>query len=242
MPTRRQYLASLAAGGLATIGTASADGYPSRPDHITSVTGDVDVIAEYQPSLITSVDARQSMVGTYGWKAESSEHDVESIDLVVSMGVPEPVRLDDDSVVSYELNRFELFSLNDFSDVEIPNGTGLAFGRGLSVSDRDGGGVQINNASAGAINSLDELPNVDVTALWQGPIADRPSASEAPDGARYEATDQNQLYRNDPNNGWVVTGHGTESDPVPEGHYGSVDTERGFRRDADYVELYFFDQ
>jgi hypothetical protein len=118
----------------------------------------------------------------------------------------------------------------------------LAFGRGLSVSDRDGGGVQINNTSAGAINSLDELPNVDVTALWQGPIADRPTASEAPDGARYEATDQNLLYRNDPNNGWVVTGHGTESDPVPEGHYGSVDTERGFRRDADYVELYFFDQ
>jgi len=78
MPTRRQYLASLAAGGLATIGTASADGYPSRPDHITSVTGDVDVIAEYQPSLITSIDARQSMVGTYGWRAESSEHDVDA--------------------------------------------------------------------------------------------------------------------------------------------------------------------
>jgi len=104
----------------------------------------------------------------------------------------------------------------------------LAFGRGLSVADREDGGVRIQNTGAGAVESLDELPNVDVTALWQGPIDDRPSASDAPDGARYEATDQNLLYRNDPDNGWVVTNHGTESDPVPEGHYGSLDTDELF--------------
>jgi len=116
----------------------------------------------------------------------------------------------------------------------------LAFGRGLSVADREDGGVRIQNTGAGAVESLDELPNVDVTALWQGPIADRPSASDAPDGARYEATDQNLLYRNDPDNGWVVTNHGTESDPVPEGHYGSLDTEYASnnRQRTDYSDGY----
>lgn len=88
------------------------------------------------------------------------------------------------------------------------------------------------NVQPGQI-SPDELNNVDVTALLQGPIADRPSASNAPDGARYEDTDNDIIYRNDPTNGWVaIGGIGSASNPLPPSHHESINTDVATINDA----------
>lgn len=69
------------------------------------------------------------------------------------------------------------------------------------------------------------VDEVDSNLKLSGAVADRPSASNAPGNSWYEATDQDLIYRNDPSNGWVVIGHGSQSNPVPEGHYDSLSTE-----------------
>lgn len=59
----------------------------------------------------------------------------------------------------------------------------------------------------------------------KGPVADRPSAADAPDGAVWVATDQQLVYRNDATNGWVVEGHGSDANPVPEQHVKTANIE-----------------
>lgn len=65
----------------------------------------------------------------------------------------------------------------------------------------------------------DFIDIVDGDLKKSGAIADRPSASNAPDNSWYEATDENLIYRNDPSNGWVVIGHGDSNNSVPGTSY-----------------------
>jgi len=50
----------------------------------------------------------------------------------------------------------------------------------------------------------DLVATVDENLRRSGTLANRPSASDAPDDAWYEATDEGVIYRNDPANGWVA--------------------------------------
>lgn len=63
---------------------------------------------------------------------------------------------------------------------------------------------------------------VDANLKMSGTLANRPSATNAPDNAWYEATDESLIYRNDPANGWVVNGFGTASAPVPAAYIDSL--------------------
>lgn len=73
MPTRRQYLASLAAAGtLTTAGTAAADHTDRQPAHVT-ISYDETVLDTYKPLLARSQAAREKYLGLYGWVAESPE-------------------------------------------------------------------------------------------------------------------------------------------------------------------------
>lgn len=72
--------------------------------------------------------------------------------------------------------------------------------------------------------------NADIGELFnkkyeRGTVANRPAASDAPEDAVWHATDQNLTYRNDATNGWVVIGHGNDSNPVPEVNANSVNTD-----------------
>lgn len=87
------------------------------------------------------------------------------------------------------------------------------FGRTGSITAQDGD------------YALGQLENVDVSALLEGPIGDRPSSGDVPEGARYHATDQDLIYRN-ASNGWRVThGRGSEDNPLPEQHVESLSTD-----------------
>lgn len=75
----------------------------------------------------------------------------------------------------------------------------------------------------------DFVDTVDANLKMSGVLSDRPSASNAPDDAWYEATDQSLIYRNDPTNGWVVIGGtGDSDDDVPEGHFNSLNVSGSF--------------
>jgi len=62
----------------------------------------------------------------------------------------------------------------------------------------------------------DFVDAVDANLKLSGSIGNRPSSSDAPDDAWYEATDQGLIYRNDPDSGWVaIAGVGSNSQRVP---------------------------
>ena len=73
--SRRQFLAgaTATAAAIAVTDTAAAAETPSRPDHLEHVGDDPAELRKFQPSLIASYDARQKLVGCYGWYAESSK-------------------------------------------------------------------------------------------------------------------------------------------------------------------------
>lgn len=74
---RRQFIRrAAAAGALGTlaVGTATAAEPPSRLSHLENVGDDIAELRKYQPSIIASREARQLLVGVYGWYAESSEY------------------------------------------------------------------------------------------------------------------------------------------------------------------------
>lgn len=63
---------------------------------------------------------------------------------------------------------------------------------------------------------------VDANLKMSDTLANRPSASNVPTGAWFEATDEGLIYRNDSNDGWVVIGFGTASSPVPAAYIDSL--------------------
>jgi|AntDeeMetageno50_2_1112565.scaffolds.fasta_scaffold00968_4 hypothetical protein len=83
-PTRRQFLGATAATtvGLSTLLSGSATAqvdtaeWEYKPDHVT-LSFDQTELEAYQPKFETSRDARRKMVDLYGFKAESSEWDVD---------------------------------------------------------------------------------------------------------------------------------------------------------------------
>jgi hypothetical protein len=82
--TRRQFLRAAGIGttlGVSTVlsGPTSAQVDTSewqyKPDHITYSYDQAEIEA-YQPQFVTSRDTRQQIVGIYGFKAESTKHDL----------------------------------------------------------------------------------------------------------------------------------------------------------------------
>lgn len=79
MPTRRAFCraAGAAALGAAVVPTrAAADHFDARPSHV-SITYDEPVLDRYKPHLAMSYDARQQLIGMYGWIASSPEYDTD---------------------------------------------------------------------------------------------------------------------------------------------------------------------
>lgn len=71
----------------------------------------------------------------------------------------------------------------------------------------------------------DFIDVVDANLILPDTLANRPSTTNTPDNAFFLATDERIFYRNDPNNGWVVSGHGTSTAPVPEGYFNEVSSK-----------------
>ncbi len=76
--SRRQFLvgATATAAAVAVPGLAGAADPPEwTPDHITTVGDDPAELRKYEPYLDIPWDDQQSLVGVYGWWADSSDHD-----------------------------------------------------------------------------------------------------------------------------------------------------------------------
>lgn len=73
------------------------------------------------------------------------------------------------------------------------------------------------------------LDDVDERLERRGPVADRPSGSNVPDGAKFYATDQRIVYEWDADSSaWdAVAGAGTDSNPLPEQTVQSLSAEGG---------------
>lgn len=77
MPTRRSLLAGTAAALTAGVTSASAAvDYEAVPDDVT-LSYDEAWLAEYQPALVMSTEARQSSNGLFAYRASSNEENVE---------------------------------------------------------------------------------------------------------------------------------------------------------------------
>lgn len=70
----------------------------------------------------------------------------------------------------------------------------------------------------------DFVDKVDVNLKDTGTLSNRPLASDVPSGVWYETSDETIIYRNDPNNGWVATGHGQSGSRVPESYIENLTT------------------
>lgn len=85
------------------------------------------------------------------------------------------------------------------------------------------------------------VDTVDVNLKLSAPLAERPSASEVPKNAWFEATDENLIYRNeevdDDSFEWEVIGHGGDTSPVPEGYYTSLTVDDAPTEDNDVARL-----
>lgn len=95
MPTRREFLAGSAATGVGWIwpfGSDDDDLPPAGPDypddddwHLETTdedgfeaSDDLDELETYKPRFNTTRTMRQEIIGLYGWKAESEDHDTDA--------------------------------------------------------------------------------------------------------------------------------------------------------------------
>jgi len=119
----------------------------------------------------------------------------------------------------------------------------LDFGNNLSVEQTAEDGVRIDAAASGGSGAVDSVfgRDGDVTAnaddydefyapleegVGRGPIADRPDTGPY-DDYLYVATDQGVTWRWDESaSDWSVLDHGSTDQPLPEGHYESLNTEQ----------------
>ncbi|ELZ05733.1 hypothetical protein [Natrialba aegyptia] len=77
MFSRRQFIvsASATAAAIAVPGLVSAETPEWSPDHITMTGDDEDELRRYQPYLDIPWADQQSLIGVYGWFAESEDYD-----------------------------------------------------------------------------------------------------------------------------------------------------------------------
>lgn len=80
--TRRELIRDSATASAVVIGastlstSASAESAePNRPEHITASDPD-DELRRYQPAFVAPFSAIDKMIGTFGWKAESDNHEL----------------------------------------------------------------------------------------------------------------------------------------------------------------------
>ena len=87
----------------------------------------------------------------------------------------------------------------------------------------------------------DFVETVDTNLKLTGTLSERPSSGNAPVDSWFEATDENIIYRNDSNDGWVPIAFGTSTSPIPEGYFQKVGFQDDFDITIDNGDLVIYD-